>query len=80
MDPALGPMYVESGLIIEQSIMWDEGTLEMVVIAFLVVIRLPIYLEYDGNDGDGFSGWMLASAQPLFSTELSYKVCECWWM
>lgn len=56
MDPALGPMYVESGLIIEQGIMWDEGTLEMVVIAFLVVIRLHIYLADDGNDGDGFSG------------------------
>lgn len=47
--------------------MWDENTLEMVVIALLVVVRLRIYLVDDGNDGDEFNVWMLASAQPLSS-------------
>ncbi len=44
--------------------MWDENTLEMVVIALLVVVRLRIYLVDDGNE---FNVWMLASAQPLSS-------------
>lgn len=35
--------------------MWDENTLEMVVIALLVVVRLRIYLVDDGNDGDEFN-------------------------
>lgn len=37
----------------------------MVSIALLVVIRLHIYLAEDGNDGYGFSGWMLAPAHSL---------------
>lgn len=37
----------------------------MVSIALLVVIRLHIYLAEDGNDGYGFSRWMLAPAHSL---------------